>query len=183
MTFLSIGIYGMYQGIEIKHPLFALLFSNLIFPNVATFLNFLVLAFFPFKNWVRMSMFSNFLSLLFHTTSWSIISVLRYIHIEHQDWLNDKWPDITKLQPVVLVIQFLAFFLLLLTNVVGFALFASPYGWPAKSFLKYVPPNIQIFLSIFAVSVFTLPVIVSGIFYILLGALENKNRQSQYRKS
>ena len=52
MTFLSIGIYGMYQGIEIKHPLFALLFSNLIFPNVATFLNFLVLAFFPLPSTV-----------------------------------------------------------------------------------------------------------------------------------
>ena len=111
--------------------------------------------------------------------SWSIISVLRYIHIEHQDWLNQKWPDIVKLKPIVLSIQFFTFTLLILVNVVVFSLFASPYGWPAKSFLKFVPPNIQFFLSIFAVSVFTLPVIVTGIFYILLVRARSESCQNK----
>jgi hypothetical protein len=49
-----------------------------------------------------------------------------------------------------------------------FAIFATPYGWPTKSFIKHVPRNVQLFLIPSLVILFTLPVIVSGIFYILL---------------
>ena len=43
---------------------------------------------------------------------------------------------------------------------------ASPYGWPAKSFIEHVPANIQVNLSFIAVAVFILPVLISGIIYL-----------------
>ena len=39
MAFLLLGIYGMYRGIEIQHPLYAILFCNLIVPLISTIIN------------------------------------------------------------------------------------------------------------------------------------------------
>ncbi len=60
LSFLSIGMFAMYLGIQINHPIYALLFINLTFPAVATIMNFLALAFLPFRLWVRLSLFLDF---------------------------------------------------------------------------------------------------------------------------
>jgi hypothetical protein len=149
LSLLSIGIYGMYCTIEISHPIYALLFINLIFPVVATVMSLMALAFLPFGQWVRLSLFFNCFSLLFHMTSWSVISVLRYIFIEHQEWLNNKWPDVAKLKPLTIFAQLASFFSLLALSVLVYTISASPYGWPKKSFIKYVPFHIQMYLGFF----------------------------------
>jgi hypothetical protein len=82
--FLFVCIYGMYRGIEIGHPIYALLFTNLMFPLVCIILNLIAMPFLPFEVWLRLTMLFNVVSTLFHMTSWTVISVLRYIFIEHR---------------------------------------------------------------------------------------------------
>ena len=166
--FLAVGIYGMNKGIEIDHPVFSLLFSNLIFPFAATFLNLTALFLVNFQSWIRLSLFTNYLSMLFHTTSWGVISILRYISIEHSGWINNKWPEIKKLKPLALAAQFGSFGFLLLINTSAFVALASPYGWPGKSFIKHVPENVQKRLVFVAVVIFIFPILVSATFYFLI---------------
>ena len=59
----------------------------------------------------------------------------------------------------------MAFMMLLAINVSAFVVMASPYGWPAKSFIKHVPASVQVTLIYVAVSVFISPVLISAIFY------------------
>ena len=68
LFFLSFGIFGMYQGIEIGHPVYALLFSNLGFAFFATCIDLLALFLLPFKVWIRLVLYSSVLSVHFHTT-------------------------------------------------------------------------------------------------------------------
>jgi hypothetical protein len=103
LFFLSCGIYGMYRGIEIAHPLYAVLFLNLIVPLVSTTLN--IAAFF-FISTVRYIVFSNIinaLSLFFHCTSWLVTSGLRFVYIIYGDWFNN-WIPSQKLQSISAVI-------------------------------------------------------------------------------
>ncbi len=85
LSLLLMGIYGMYKGIEITHPIYALLISNLIFPFVGTALNLFLFAAIPFEDWTRLAMTVNVICTVFHITSWSTISVLRYVFIKHQE--------------------------------------------------------------------------------------------------
>lgn len=43
LAILPFGIYVMYQGIEISHPIYAMLFANLIVPFAATVVNLVAL--------------------------------------------------------------------------------------------------------------------------------------------
>jgi hypothetical protein len=154
---LLIAIYGMYQGIEISHPVYALLFSNLVFPFVVTTLNLTFFLILPFNTWTRLSLYGNVLSIHFHMTSWSIISVLRYVYIEHKE-----------LRYIALFAQFFSFSAANLIDLGLLAVFATPYGWPSNSLITQVPQNVLIFLVPCLAFLFTLPVVVSGIFYVLL---------------
>ena len=165
---LLIAIYVLYQGIEISHPVYVLLFTNLTFSFVATVINLLALLAFPFNIWTRFSLYSNLFSAHFHVSSWSIISILRYFYIEHKDWIERKWPDPKVLRYIVLAAQFSSFVAVTLINLGLFAVFGTPYGWPSKDFFNNAPQNIKLlFASCFAI-LLTLPVLVTGIFYVLL---------------
>jgi len=165
---LLVAIYGMYQGIEISHPVYALLFSNLVFPFVVTTLNLTFFLILPFNTWTRLSLYGNVLSIHFHMTSWSIISVLRYVYIEHKEWIERKWSGPKELRYIALFAQFFSFSAANLIDLGLLAVFATPYGWPSNSLITQVPQNVLIFLVPCLAFLFTLPVVVSGIFYVLL---------------
>ncbi len=77
--------------------------------------------------------------------------------------------------PIATVIE-LAYFLFLMLKSIGcFVVLASPYGWPYHSFVQNVPSNVQIFLAFFLLGVYSLPIVISGIFYILLVCAQSKN--------
>ncbi len=168
------GVYGMFQGTDINHPVYALLFSNLIFPLVATILNFVILIFATFDQWMRGSMITNYLSTHFHLVSWSIISILRFLYLEHQSWLDSKFPDVKKLQIVSLLAQFGVYLLLLALDLTCVAIVAVPYGWPQKTFIHHVPKNLQIQASLFFVLIFLFPLLVSVTCYFFLHCSSNK---------
>jgi len=101
-------------------------------------------------------------------TSWSIISVLRYVYIEHKEWIERKWSGPKELRYIALFAQFFSFSAANLIDLGLLAVFATPYGWPSNSLITQVPQNVHIFLVPCLAFLFTLPVVVSGIFYVLL---------------
>jgi hypothetical protein len=50
---------------------------------------------------------------------------------------------------------------------------AGPYGWPGKSLIHHVPVKVQYVLAFITVAVYSLPIIISGIFYIVLVCTES----------
>jgi hypothetical protein len=165
---LLIAIYGMYEGIEIRHPVYALLFTNLIFSFVATSINLLAFLVFPFNIWTRIFLYGNLFSTHFHVTSWSIISILRYLYIEHKDWIERRWPNPINLTSTALVAQFSCFGAVMFVDLGLLVVFATPYGWPSKGFIEHVPQNVRLFIVSCWAILFTLLVVVTGIFYVLL---------------
>ena len=65
-----LGIYGMYQGIEIQHPLYAVLFLNLLVPSTFTAVNIIAFPFISTEKYIKVSNLSSALCLYFHCTSW-----------------------------------------------------------------------------------------------------------------
>jgi hypothetical protein len=96
MAFLLLGIYGMYRGIEIQHPLYAILFCNLIVPLISTIINTTVFGFVSLEKYARLSNATNAFSVYFHGACWLLSSMIRYLYIMHNDWLFSKFPDVKK---------------------------------------------------------------------------------------
>ena len=65
---LGLGVYGMYQGIEIAHPVYSVLFLNLCFNFGVTIFNLVLVIFVPLNVWVRTTINTNFCGMLFHNT-------------------------------------------------------------------------------------------------------------------
>ena len=65
---LGLGICGMYQGIEIAHPVYSVLFLNLCFNFGVTIFNLVLVIFVPLNVWVRTTINTNFCGVLFHNT-------------------------------------------------------------------------------------------------------------------
>ena len=93
LFFLSCGLYGMYQGIEITHPLYAVLFLNLTVALISSALDVIVFFFILTYKYVLFSNIMNALSIFFHCTSWCVTSVLRFIYIIYGDWFNNLIPN------------------------------------------------------------------------------------------
>ena len=78
--FLVIALRAMYQGIEIDHPVFALLFYNLSFALICSAANICTLPILHMETWIRFALFVNGFFLQFHVICWSIISTLRSVY-------------------------------------------------------------------------------------------------------
>jgi hypothetical protein len=96
IAFLLLAIYGMYQGIEVQHPLYAILFFNLIVSLISSIINTTVFGFISLDKYVRVSNVTNGFSIYFHGTCWLLSSFIRYVYILHKDWLFSKVPDVKK---------------------------------------------------------------------------------------
>ena len=59
VTCFLLGIYGMYHGIEIQHPLYAILFFNLIVPLISSTVNLSVVGFSSFETYLKVSNLTN----------------------------------------------------------------------------------------------------------------------------
>jgi hypothetical protein len=136
---LLMANYGMYQGISISHPVYPLLFSNLMFSFVATVLNLLVVIVFPFNIWIRFSLYGNGFSVHFHLTSWSIISVLRYLYIEPKEWIERKWQDPKDLKFIALAAQFSSFAVFIIIDLILIAVFFNSLWLAFKKLLQPRP--------------------------------------------
>ena len=93
LIFLVLGIYGMYHGIEIQHPLYAILFLNLMVPFILTSVSIIAFYFIPIDKFLIIANSSSGLSLYFHSVCWCMTSVIRYIYIFHDNWIHTHIPN------------------------------------------------------------------------------------------
>ena len=91
--FLLLGIYGMYHGIEIQHPLYATIFLNLVVAFFFTLLDIIAFLFISTETFISISNASSGFTLYFHCTNWCVSSVIRYVYIVHEIWINNVMPS------------------------------------------------------------------------------------------
>ena len=101
--FLLLGLYGMYHGIEIQHPLYAILFVNLIIAFSTSAVDLFVFMILPSKRYVIFSNLMSNIGLLNHCSSWCVSSILRFIYIVYDDWLHSNISSV-KLQCALAII-------------------------------------------------------------------------------
>jgi len=93
LFFFTCGLYGMFQGIEIGHPVYAVLFLNLIVSTISTILGIVIFFFISTYKYIMFSNLMNGFSVFFHCTSWCVTSVLRFVYIINGDWFNNRIPS------------------------------------------------------------------------------------------
>ena len=124
---LFTGTYLVYKEIEIRHPVYAVIFCDLLVSLVSSVIS---IAIFPFSiGAFRYTAASNLISLLclhFHCCCWSILSVLRYLYINHPHWLDETFPEFKGL----LGVSFSALGILFTINVTSITGTAIYFGFP-----------------------------------------------------
>ena len=119
LTFLIIGVYTMYHGIEIYHPLYAILFVNLLIALSVTVVNISAFPFIHIEKYVMLSNSLNgFFSLLFHCNCWCICSIMRYLYIVHDSWMEKITTNIKLQFTGAIIVAFGSFFALVLPELV-----------------------------------------------------------------
>jgi hypothetical protein len=108
-AFLVTGSYLFYYGIEISHPVYAVLFCNLITAMLTSVINTFVTPLLGNALYTRITNSINVACLYFHCCCWCIVSVLRYNYIINQEWLEQNWPN-NKLKMFSLIAVFVLFF-------------------------------------------------------------------------
>ena len=108
------GIFGMYNGVEISHPIFSVLFANLVMGLVSTILNISGFILLGLERYLNFSSGCNGIFVSFHCSVWCITSILCYIYILHCDWINEKFADQRKLSVISVASVFLLFAILVL---------------------------------------------------------------------
>ena len=168
LPIFALSIYGMYRGVEIGHPVYSLLFANLIFPMASTFC--IVIASFTINinHWKFISSVVNMITMLYHHSSWAVLSVLRFWLITKPDWVHSKWPDPSHLRNLALCSVVLAFALVVAAILGYFIPSAMAYGWPSKDFFSAVPDSAKAVIVAVTAFIFHVPVFVSCHFYIML---------------
>ncbi len=123
----------MYNGIEIQHPLYAILFCNLIVPLISSSINLSVYGFVPLKFYIKVSNFTYGFSVYFHAICWLLSSLIRYLYIMNNDWLYSKFPDVKRQGLIALVLE-IALTILLLMPITGTAILLGNYEPITKTF-------------------------------------------------
>jgi hypothetical protein len=77
LPIFAVGIYIMYRGVEIGHPVYSIIFFALIFASLATALILMTSPFVDIDDLKNVSSISNMIAMLFHHSSWAVISILR----------------------------------------------------------------------------------------------------------
>ena len=90
---LLLAVYGMYQGVEIQHPLFAVLFLNLITPLCFTAIDMIGFMMIPSSKYITLSNNNSLFCVYFHCTCWCLSSIIRYIYIVSPDWIHNLIPN------------------------------------------------------------------------------------------
>lgn len=96
LAIILMAVYGLYQGTETQHPLYAVLFLNLVVLLLFTLADLALAPFLPLETMLKWVNLNNGLSLFFHVTSWCLTSLIRYVYIEHEEWIHDLIPEVKR---------------------------------------------------------------------------------------
>jgi hypothetical protein len=108
--FLITGTYLFYIGIEISHPVYAVLFCNLITALLSSVINVVITPLMGTALYTPITNTINVACWYFHCCCWCVVSVLRYNYIINKEWLEQSWPDNKTLRMFSLVTVFVMFF-------------------------------------------------------------------------
>jgi amino acid transporter len=174
IVLLSTGIFQMFKGIEIDHPVFNILFLNLIITLVSSLIN--ILAFplpFPLPNNVKYSTIvnaTNGLTMLFHCCCWAVVSALRYVYTMKKNWLEEHYPDQKQIKYLSTVLLACLYIFCAGTDLSVVAMF----GWP--SYKIFETKYFQILISVSTVlGIYIALLGISFVFYILM-LCQSKNK-------
>jgi hypothetical protein len=123
---LVIVLYGMYQGIEIKHPLYSILFANMIITLASSVTDIIAFGFISANKYVQLTNLMSSTSILYHCASWCLTSILRYIYIFHEDLIPNLFPN-QNLQSFLGVTALLLFSTLLAVPILSVAFSLGKY--------------------------------------------------------
>jgi hypothetical protein len=126
--------YHIYKGIEVRHPVYALIFGDILVALASSLTNVLVFPFVKTYRYTSLSKGNNIFCLFFHCCSWSVLSVLRYMYIINKNWLEQTFPDPSSLRKV----SFLALFILITINVLTFFATTMYFGYPGVKVMKTI---------------------------------------------
>ena len=173
MFLLTIVIGEMYYGIEIEHPIFKILFCNLCVTLIFSLVN---VCFFSFNKILKFSLVMNglnFFCLIFHFSSWCILSILRYIYVIHNDWLYRKFSKTSTIGNLALAAIFLTYSVGMSINLTAYIL----SGWPRKK-MSEAPTSVFILRGITHIVTVVLLIGISCFFYAKI-LIERKRSDSQ----
>jgi hypothetical protein len=161
---LTAGMCLLYLGIEISHPIYGILFSNLIVTTISSLINVLV---FPFVKTIQYNTLvngNNAACLNFHCCCWCILSVLRYLYIIHKPWLDKTFPKLFSL----LLLSMLGVLALFLPGTITISAFAAIHlQWPAVKLMKMQPEGQLKFVGALLVN-YTMLLSISCFFYVMI---------------
>ena len=92
LVIMTAGTCLMYLGIEISHPVYGVLFSNLILTIISSLINVLVFPFVKTINYNTLVNGNNSVCLFFQCSCWCVLSALRYLYIIHKTWIHKTFP-------------------------------------------------------------------------------------------
>jgi hypothetical protein len=104
---------------------------------------------------------NNWYCIMYHYTSWCILSILRYLYIRHNNWLHNKIPEPRTIGNLGLAATFLTFILVLSGNLLAAVLLTD---WPRKG-LEEAPTHLLIIRIVIVIGSFLLMLGVSCFFY------------------
>ena len=105
LVVFSVAIAIVYKGVEIDHPVYSVLLLDLVVPLVITAAIILASTVAGINSWKAVSSMLNMISLLYHHTSWAMLSVLRFLLVRtYQDFYDSSWGflEIDLAQPVAI---------------------------------------------------------------------------------
>ncbi len=162
IALLSTGIFQMFNGIEINHPVYHVLFINLIVTLVSSLITIFA---FPFNN-VKYSTVVNAINgftLLFHCCCWAIVSALRYLYIMKKKWLEEHYPDQKQIKYLSTISLFCLFLFCSGANLSVITM----CGWPKHKIFE--ANYVQILISVTSVlGTYIGLLAISFVFYILI---------------
>lgn len=138
---LTIIIRGMYKGVEIGHPLFAVLFMSIIVTALSSALNIVAFVKLPFQKFILFFNFANIISLVFHLSSWCVASIIRYLYLNKEDWLFKTFPS-QKTQRHIAMLASVVFSLLHILPIICVLIVFGKFLIAAKT-IKYVLPSLH----------------------------------------
>jgi hypothetical protein len=160
---LLILIRLIYLGIEISHPVYSILFGNLIVALTSSLINIFAFPFMTKMKYSTLANGNNTIYLIFYYSCWCALSGLRYIYIIHNNWLHEKFPEAKQIS-IRACLGVLSIFFTCIFSILGPLL---AFGWPGIKVFE-MPTKSKLISLTLIFGTLTLLMGSSCIFYIMI---------------
>ena len=163
------GIIQMYHGIEISHPVYLVLFCNLVASLISSLIDLVAFPITEVTTFEMVLLANGVFYLVFHSTCWEVVSILRYVYIVHPSWIGVKVPAEKNLCRMSLAFVFVQYTF----GVVSMLVVLTICGWP-KTRVVHMSKTKMLASTVIQMINLIIPVMVSIAFSLLLIAKRGK---------